>query len=331
MMYFVYSIGDMVEPDKSITQEKEDNLNKIIINVLGSQEMGFLGTRRRYKIAEQNIETHKITYYRREFFCSNRDEEKQREFITGLANDLLNSELVTEKNGTSRRHKRITPGILIVKHTNQQLSLLKLEETRSIDKKTYATLSTFATDKKYYKAAIITMDSINIIDNSRRVANYWSEGFLNLVPLRDDTINSKDLAKLLSDGKLLSNNIVDDGKKQTTKQLLRQLAFEQTHFDPEKWLDELNNELPEEMESFASIQDLFSMEALEQLDNQFRVDKKIIGKTLKTTLTVADDITIQAINIDTLIKRDVMSYNDGVIYITVPLENREAVERIFNR
>jgi len=331
MRYYVYSIGEVVEPDDSLTQEKKDNLGKIIRDVLGVEETGQPGEIRKYKIEEGNAETHKITYFRHHFLDGKSDESKLSEFMKSLAQDLLNAELVKGKEGELRRHKRITPGILIIKYSKSKLLLLKLEETNSIDKKTYETRSSFMSDKRYFKAAVITGESIYIIDNSRRVANYWAEKFLKLIQVRDNITNTTKLAKLLTEDKLISSMITDEEERKTTKRILQQLAFEQSYFVADRWLDEINNELPEGVENYATIQDVFAPDALEQLDDMFQIDKKIISKKLKTILTVAENITIQAINIDLLIRRNEMNYIDGIIRITVPIKNRDEVEKIFNR
>lgn len=328
MNYFVFNIIESCERDKTIDDKKISNLDKIIDKILGQNGDGLPGEIQHFKISDTD-ESNKIHTLREQYLDLNKVETCYETFITGLALDLLKAELVEEKDGSKRRNKRITPGILIIKHQKGKLTLLKLEETSSIDKLTYEVKSAFMTDRRYYKAAIISGKSINVIDKNRKVANYWAYDFLQLERERDDKENTKYLLDKITSDELISNDITDISLRKTISGLIREHILTETRFEPDVWLDDINNSIISEGISFKNIQDLFSTEALDFIDESFEIDKKAARQKFKTVIEISPDLKIEAVNIEVAIRAQKITFDDGYMQIQVPEENREKIRQLF--
>lgn len=329
MNYFVFSITDRCERDETIDENKIINLDKIITSILGQNGNGRPGEIQHFKIPDTDMD-HKVKIIRDNYLCLSTVDSIYSSFLTDFANDLLEAELVEEKDGSKRRHKKITPGILLVKHEKDKLTLLKLEETNSIDKITYELKSAFMTDRRYYKAAIIIKDSINVIDKNRKVANYWAYDFLHLERERDDKQNTDYLINIIINDELVSKDIADTSIRKKISGLMREFVLSESRFEPEEWLDEINNVINAEGISFSNIMDVFSSEVLEFLDESFEIDKNIARKKLKTVIEISQDLRIEAINIEVAIKAQTISFENGYIQVIVPPENRDKIRKLFN-
>lgn len=328
MDYFVFNITESCDRDNTIDEKKISNLDKIIVSILGQSGNGLPGEIQHFKISDTD-ESNKIRLLRDQFLDQHKVDFPYETFITGIANDLLKAELVEEKDGSKRRNKRITPGILIIKHEKGRLSLLKLEETSSIDKLTYELKSAFMTDRRYYKAAIISNRTMNIIDKNRKVANYWAYDFLHLERENNDKENTNYLiSKIISD-ELVTKKISDCTLRKTVSDLLREHVLLDTRFEPDEWLEEINNSISSEGISFKRIEDIFSDEALEFLDESFVIDKKIARQKLKTEIEIGPDLKIEAINIGVAIRAQKILYDEGYIQIQVPEESRDRIRQLF--
>lgn len=328
MNYFVFNITESCERDTTINEKKISNLDKIIDSILGQSGNGLPGEIQHFKISDDD-KSNKIFLLRDKFLDLHKVDSSYETFINGLANDLLKAELVEEKDGSKRRHKRITPGILIIKHEKGKLTLLKLEETSSIDKLTYELKSAFMTDRRYYKAAIISNKAINVIDKNRKVANYWAYDFLHLERERDDKENTKYLITKIMTDELVNKEITDNYMRKTISALIRGQILTESRFEPDEWLDEINNSIQLDGISFKKIEDIFSSEALVFLDESFEIDKKYARLKFKTTIDISQDLKIEAINIDLAIKAQKITFEDGYIKIKVPDENRENIRQFF--
>ena len=328
MNYFVFNITESCDRDKTIDDKKIANLDKIIVSILGQSGNGLPGEIQHFKLPHGD-DSNKISLLRDQYLDLQKVESAYETFITGLAHDLLKAELVEEKDGSKRRHKRITPGILIIKHEKGKLSLLKLEETSSIDKLTYELKSAFMTDRRYYKAAIISNKTINVIDKNRKVANYWAYDFLHLERERDDKENSKYLISKLMSDELVTNEISDGFIRKSVSDLIREHILTESRFEPDEWLEEINNSMQSEGISFKNIEDIFSAEALDFLDESFEIDKKYARQKFKTVIDISPDLKIEAINFELAIKAQKISFDEGYIQIRVPEESLENIRQLF--
>ncbi len=328
MNYFVFNITESCERDTTINEKKISNLDKIIDSILGHSGNGLPGEIQHFKISDDD-ESNKINLLRDKYLDLHKVDSSYETFISGLANDLLKAELVEEKDGSKRRHKRITPGILIIKHEKGKLTLLKLEETSSIDKLTYELKSAFMTDRRYYKAAIILNKTINVIDKNRKVANYWAYDFLHLERERDDKENTKYLVAKIKSDELVAREITDSTLRKTISDLMREKILTESRFEPDEWLEEINNSIKSEGLSFKKIEDIFSTEALDFLDESFEIDKKFARQQFKTVIEISPDLKIEAINIEVAIRAQKISFDDGYIQIQVPEEYRANIRQLF--
>lgn len=330
MNYYVFNITDKSVRDETINEKKAKNLEKIILSILGFNGNGLPGEIQHFKI-QNDIELHKISIYRKKYLGSPQIDSDLEIFVTDLANDLLNAELIKEKDGTRRRNKRITSGILIIKHETNKLTLLKLEETSSIDISTYELKSAFMTDRRYYKAAVITNNSINVIDKNRKVANYWAHDFLQLQRERDDRENTKYLISQITTDGLLAKEIADKVLRKTINNLIREKLFTEPRFEPDEWLEEVNNTIKGEGISFQANEDLFSKNILDSLDESFVINKKVVKSEFNTIIEVSSGIKIEANNIDIAIEKQDIIFENGYLKILVPQENIRGISELFNK
>lgn len=327
MDYFVFTITDKCIQDNNINNKKAKNLDRIISSVLGDNKEGRPGEIKNFKIKE-SIDLHKISQYRDNFSLLKETNPELEMFIVGLAQDLLETELVEEKDGTKRRNMLITPGVLIIQREIDKLILLKLEETESYEKESFEPKDAFVAERRYYKAAIITMNSIKIIDKNRKVANYWIN-FLKLEKENDDSEITKNLiSKFKSDDLVLKE--IDPKIRKEINNVVRRLILSETRFESEDWLDELNNELNKKGITFQNIEDVFTGDSLNFMDESFVIDKVIAKRAFKTTIILSKQITIEAINIETAIRNQKIQYLNGNLLIEVAEEFKERILKLFS-
>ena len=271
-MLKAYSISDMVI-DQKINETQAGNLEIIVKRVLGADEQGKPGEVKLYK-TDKNIENHKLHWYAKEILNQLPIPQKMETFCNRLAEDLLKAELNEDQ---LTRNKNILEGVLIVKISGERLILLKLEDVEAIDPNTFEIKSIIGLDRAYLKAAIFSGDesSIRIIDRQRQVANFWSSKFLELVPVRTDSDNTKAIVDAINNQQALNNDIFTVEEIETATSVLAEYLTYESHFDLQEAGELLQVQFPNKPNL---VSELFHPTFLQSIDEQFDIS----GKTIKT-------------------------------------------------
>ncbi len=326
MIFYVFSITDSVTEDKDIDSNKANNLNEIMLDILGQDGVGQIGKKRSYDLMSIEEYEHPFVLLRRDLLSSPLNPKLVHEFCLDLAVNLLAAELVEDSDGSKRRNKKITEGILVIKATSSDLTILKLEQTRSIDMKTYAKHDSFSSDKNYFKACFVNNSSIYVIDKNIRAAKYWTEKFLKITPSKDDKENTKILISLLKKDKLLSDSIKERRKDIQNK--VASIVLDRKYFDPEIVFSDFMEQstypnLPSEYSNF------FSNETLSSLDYDFLIDKKPLHKYMKKTVPLSDYISIDVVDFQRQIDSLDISLEGERLYIVVDDKYLKEIRRYF--
>ena len=198
-VYRVYEISDVVKDRNKLTEEQIANIESVIKMVMEN----IISNKVLYQIPIGcDKENHPIARYNEKVYNKSKPNETVvLKEMKNLADKLLSAEQI-DKDGSRRRSKSIKQGILFIKHTEEQLILLKVEEAKVLDKITFKAIEGLSIDNQYYKIAVIQKSSnknIMIVDKNKVIAKYWTTSFLNLERQRDSYTNTTDILEFLED------------------------------------------------------------------------------------------------------------------------------------
>jgi len=186
-------------------------------------------------------------------------------------------------------------------------------------------------DRRYYKAAVITNENINIIDKNRKVANYWVDDFLDLIRLKDDSTNTANFVTHLQNDSLINSEITDTILREKINTIIQHKAMSESRFEPSDWLDEINNELRDDNVAYNSVEELFSQNIFETLDESFELQKKIVQKAFHIKIDISSTISIESSDIQYAILKQDIVYENGFVRILVPNDRRQEILNLFER
>ncbi|MEL7647305.1 MAG: hypothetical protein AAGU76_04390 [Sedimentibacter sp.] len=323
-LIYIYNITDSVLKQTNINEEQKSNISKIFSKLLGSNELGIPGEVRRFIVNSDKDSNHKLLRIKNDFF--NKDvSEKLTLLLDSFADDLLKAELV-ESDGTIRRNKRITQGMLLIKMLSEKIIFLKLEEIPSIDKDTFEITDSFGIDRKYYKAAIYCGEEINVIDKNKNVANYWVDSFLNIKQLRNDAINTCDLVSAIKDKRIFKKDILESELGKDIYKYAQEYIFAETRFDSDDMYNIIMNKIDSDE---LSKDDIFISSELSKIDSDFIIDKKIVSHSYKKRLQVNDNIILDSKDIYTAVKAQHIVKEGAYLKVRIGSNHESEIAEIF--
>lgn len=317
-IYKVYDIEDNVNKRPELSEEQINNIEVLIEDKTDSLDsVSVLYT-------TENNEEHFIHEFNENHFTENLDEVKIDNDLDYYAERLVQAEKVTDQDGTIRRNKNITPGILFLKYTTEKLILLKLESTEIVDRESFESRPELGTDREYYKIAIIeknNLDRIQIVDRNKKIAKYWAESFLKLSRIRDSFTNTEDLMKLLDSESILSKDIwLDETSHNRAKRRLEEILYGGYVFNKRDIFQDLAENadigfLSEEVTE----EELFNQNSINILDDEFTIDKDVVYRYKREKLLVSEEIMIDVKNFEAQLKlrKIKLDEHEGIITIEI--------------
>ena len=296
MVIKVFEINETVTEEK-LSQVDIENIKKIFSKIFSPKNTAHLKV-------ECQASTNSIL---------NDYQNHQNNFkLCKFANKLKEAE--QKKDNT--RNQQITEGNLFIKADSKQLILLKLENIEVIDKeKNYEMKTSFSTESNYYKGCIFkkNLKEITIIDKNKSVAKYWREDFLNLLVIKDEYKNSKELIQMLIEDQLFSNEIKKQENFQEIKEKTEDYIFKENSFDKVSLLDTLtSNKLIYKKD----LNYVYSEES-KKIDSEFSLSNKAKKEAFNKTIFVSPYTKIYTENYIKLIRRQGIYYKDGRLILPV--------------
>ncbi|WP_342976194.1 hypothetical protein [Streptococcus constellatus] len=246
-------------------------------------------------------------------------EDKENFEIKAFAEKLLSAEC-SESDG--KRKTNLREGYLFIRETEKDLTLLKLEKTSVANKETFEVEGQLGTDKSYYKVCVFSDELTNVvvIDKSRKVANYWLDGFLGLQEVRNKKVNTNDLVDLIASKELFSAEI---RSQENIDEIVREskiYIFDNNTFDKSSLIDYLNEN---ELINISTHEDNFELKfysaKASELDYSFEIDDKVLKEHFKGEIRISKETVIRTDNFEKLILDGTVSLvNDEVRLIVAP-------------
>ncbi|MHC0551491.1 hypothetical protein [Salinicoccus sp. CNSTN-B1] len=331
MTYRVYDVDDSVTRRQNLNDKQIKNLDNLLKLILENDSNP--GQHVLYELPkETQVDTDKEEHFLKvvndKVFNNSTSDEEINEICTSISQKLHKAELVKTKEGY-RRNKNITQGILIIKFFEDKLVLMKLEETESIDKKTFEILNSLSLDKNYYKVCLFKKDdysNIRVIDKNKVIAKYWATKFLKLERKRDNTTNTLHLIEFYKNDELLSSelNVSPRVRKSLNNQILNFLSTSK-EFDTEELFKFFNvND-----KDLLPVHNYLNREIFCKIDTEFEIDKDIIDSGFEEKVKVTNNITITSKNLRHDILAEKIKYRNGELIITIPDEYHNKVNERF--
>ena len=317
-LYRVYDIENNANKRTELSEEQINNIEILIEDKTDSLDsVSVLYT-------TENDEEHFIQKFNDNHFTENLDEDKIENDLDYYTERLVQAEKVEDQNGTIRRNKNITAGILFLKYTTEKLILLKLESTEIVDRESFESRPELGTDREYYKIAIIEKDSldrIHIVDRNKKIAKYWAESFLNLSRIRDSFTNTEDLINFLDIESILSKDIwQDETSHNRAKRRLEEILFDSYVFNKSDIFQDLvsHEEIGFSSEEITE-EEVFNQNSINVLDDEFRINKDVVYRYRREKLYLSEEIVIDVKNFGAQKKsrRIKLDDNEGTITIAI--------------
>ncbi|MBJ8350196.1 hypothetical protein [Streptococcus zalophi] len=307
----VFEINEEINEIK-LNEEKISNIDEIFKNIIGNSSQ-FSHITIDAKIQSEDSIVRE--------YLSNKDDF----LINNFADKLLDAEKVMDG---SKRKKSITTGYLFIKQESNKLSLLKLEKTSVADTNTFKLVDQLGTEKNYYKACIIkNKDSIQVIDKSRRVANYWIRDFLGLEEIRNNTIDTSDLIDLLENKELFSDEIKQHPTFKEIFQATRDYIFDNNRFEKDELIQVLNNNNLTDIDtSVPNFSENFYSQQSSVLNFSFDIDPKVLKDKYKAEIQISEDTFIKTNNFENLVRRNGITFDGSFIQLQVDVDFQEEVK-----
>lgn len=246
-------------------------------------------------------------------------EDKECFKIIDFAKKLLAAEC-SESDG--KRKANLREGYLFIRETKKDLTLLKLEKTSVANKETFEVEGQLGTDKSYYKVCIFSneLKNIAVIDKSRKVANYWLDGFLGLQEVRNRKVNTNDLVSLVESKELFSTEITSQENIDEIVRESKMYIFDNDIFDKSGLIDYLNaNELIDISTNEDNFELKFYSTKASDLDYSFEIDDKVLKEHFKGEIRISKETIIRTDNFEKLILDGAVSLvNDEVRLVVDP-------------
>lgn len=278
MNYLVFDIKESINERLIVDESIKKNIDKLI------ERFTEIPLSRMYSL--DNNDDHKI----KKLSDSVSDNELFVEKSRLLANDLLRAESVFE-NGEQRRNKNIKSGILIVRKNISEIIIMKLEEITTINPDDFSINSNIGGEKDYYKIAIIPHQNIHnnirIIDSNELVSKFWTDKFLEVIPVRDSQKNTEELIDLIKNDNFFNNdlNISDDIKSK----IIHDYFKNRNVFSFDDFCNFTNQVIEKDLE----IESIVRYSKCNNLDGNFQLDTRSINMYLNRTIKLNDYVTVK--------------------------------------
>lgn len=190
-----------------------------------------------------------------------------------------------EQKSDGSRNMTIREGVLLIKWSEQNLILVKLEKQTVIDIHTFSEKEELSILKDYFKICIYNGDSndIKLIDKNRITAKYWHDNFLGLKQCTDSELNTESVINLLRNDRLFDERY----NTSEIKDFAEKYIIENKIFDK----SDLHEKIQETFDIVIELENLFSTESRD-IDSVFKINGDIINRTFKKKIQVSKDITI---------------------------------------
>lgn len=255
--------------------------------------------------------------------------DKQDDFsIKNFADKLLESEKSPRDDS---RKKTIREGFLFIKESPDVLLLLKLEKTSVADTETFEVIGQLGTEKNYYKACILKRDltTIEVIDKSRRIANYWLEGFLGLQEVRNSKVNSTELIELVESKELFTDSIREQDNFSEILFETKSYIFDNSQFDKSDLIDFLNGkdliDIATDQQNYES---LFYSGKSSGIDANFAIDSKVLRDKYKREIKISNETSIKTDNFEKLKRGRGIQILGNEVRLTISEEFLEGIRQL---
>lgn len=310
-MLQVYEISDQVTK-RDIDANQTEKIQVIIRLVLGEDRMGKPSETRLYKV-DENKKSHKFIEYKKNFMDKSATSDQNNRFCDGLADDLLKAELVEDK---TQRNKNIKEGTLIVEVTSTRLVVMKLEKVNTIDFDTFDIKTNIGLDRDYFKAAVFTGNTmeIKVVDRQRRVANFWSSKFLELVAVRTSADNTDFIADAVNNNQLFANDIFFDGELEDATKIVAEYLISERSFDLQEISEIIASNFPEKQ---LDKDELFEPDFLNSIDEQFEISHRKLSVAFCKKIKLNDYTTLVIENYPITKKSQLLSVSGDLVKIKI--------------
>lgn len=190
---------------------------------------------------------------------------------------------------------------LINEDDNYRYVLIKIEHSSYLDIKNLSKNIGLPLEEKILKSCVIDYDEnndirdINLYDSSRKIANYWWNGLLELKPANKDDINTKNAFHRIH--KLINKEVAKFSQPDATMLINRSKGYfdSKTHFDIDDYINTVIEEYsPKESIRFNNKKDELKRNiknlATRYFDGQFSIDIDVINKIKPNKYKIDDNI-----------------------------------------
>lgn len=276
MNYFVFDINDSVKERKINNNDIRKNIDILI------DKFTLMPINRYFTL--ENQENHKLSQIKK----SVAKKDNFHSEITELANDLLEAESVTDKNG-KRRNKNIKSGILIIRIDSKDIIVMKLEEINTINRVDFSINKNIGGEKDYYKIAIIPLEEekdIKIIDSNEFTSKFWTNKFLKLIPVRDSQKNTEEILNIIDEDKLFNDDIFDN--EELKQKVIHDYLKNRNSFDIHELILYINDYLEDDL----SYEEIINQENLSDIDTTFVIYPPAIDAFFKRSIRLNEYVSI---------------------------------------
>lgn len=190
---------------------------------------------------------------------------------------------------------------LINEDDNYRYVLIKIEHSSYLDIKNLSKNIGLPLEEKILKSCVIDYDEnneirdINLYDSSRKIANYWWNGLLELKPANKDDVNTKNAFHRIHN--LINKEVAKFSPSDATMLINRSKGYfdSKTQFDIDDYVNTVIEEyLPKQSMDFnnkkAELKRNIKNLATKYFDGQFSIDVDVINKVKPDIYKIDDNI-----------------------------------------
>lgn len=337
----VYEISDEITERTELNEQQISNINDIFDVILSEGNIKKRSIKFEVSDESQNDKTHPIVKYNKVVGKRRINEKNLETTINYFSEELLDAEMITvevksenedgsiEKHSQIRRNATIKQGLLFIKHTDEILILMKLEEAKMIDTETFEKIDGVSLENEYYKCCIFRpneIKNIDILDKNDKISKYWTKRFLKLERSKDDYTNTKCAIQSILEDKIFNFDLEDEKEKEALKNQAIQYITTNSVFSKVGLFNSL------ELEAYAELssENYLKKDIEEELDDDFSVSKKAVNEIFKKTIAISNTMKLQVDNFIGEKTEENITLNDNALMIKVDSEYLVEIENIFS-
>ena len=250
------------------------------------------------------------------------DNEKTQRIAERLMESEIEAQLSIESTGIRLRKGSLIQA-LINEDDSYRYVLIKIDHSSYLDIKNLSKNIGLPLEEKILKSCVIDYDEnneirdINLNDSSRKIANYWWNGLLELKPANKDDYNTKNAFRRIHT--LINKEVTKFSPSDATMLINRSKGYfdSKTQFDIDDYVNTVIEEyLPKESIEFnnkkAELKRNIKNLATKYFDGQFSIDVDVINKVKPDMYKIDDNIylTLKG-EIETLKDKIISEKKDG--------------------